>query len=100
MAEIDSAYKKAFPQIAGLSPGEQVILPVRVKAGARHDSVSIERDEQGQACIRVAVTPSPEKGKANIAVCKLLAKELGVPKSAVQIVKGGTSPQKLICVTF
>lgn len=40
------------------------------------------------------VTAPPEGGKANAAVCKLLARELGVPKSAVTVVRGQSARHK------
>lgn len=47
-----------------------------------------------ELCVRV--TAAPEDGKANAAVCEVLAKSLGVPKSAVKVVRGGTSRHKSV----
>jgi len=44
--------------------------------------------------LSVRVTAAPEDGKANAAVCRLLAKALRLPKSAVSIVRGDTSRHK------
>ena len=66
------------------------ILPVRAQAGARRNGVLGARD----GMLRVAVTAAPEKGKANQAIAELLGKSLGVPKSAIQLVAGDTSPRK------
>ncbi len=46
--------------------------------------------------LSVRVTAPPEDGKANAAVCKLLAKALGVPKSAVSVTRGETSRHKTV----
>ncbi len=46
--------------------------------------------------LRVKVTAPPEDGKANSAVCKLLGKRLGVPKSAVRVVRGETARHKQV----
>ncbi len=46
--------------------------------------------------LSVRVTAPPEDGKANAAVCKVLAKALGVPKSAVVVTRGETSRHKTI----
>ena len=46
--------------------------------------------------IRVKVTAPPDNGKANKAVCKVLAAALGVPKSSVQVASGQTSRHKRI----
>jgi len=42
------------------------------------------------------VTAAPEKGKANAAVIEVLAEALGLPKSALRIVSGETSPLKTV----
>ena len=44
--------------------------------------------------LSVRVTAPPEDGKATAAVCKLLAKALGVPKSAVRVTRGEISRHK------
>jgi uncharacterized protein len=46
--------------------------------------------------LRVRVTSPPEKGKANSAVLALLAEILDIPVNSISIVKGATSPRKLV----
>jgi hypothetical protein len=72
-----------------------VIVPVRAAAGARRNAILGAR----QGMLRIAVTAAPEKGKANRAIIALLSETLGVPKSAIELVCGETSPQKrfLVC---
>jgi uncharacterized protein len=41
--------------------------------------------------VKVWVTASPTDGQANLAVCELLAKKLGLAKSRVSIVRGDES---------
>lgn len=48
-------------------------------------------DAAGQMVLKLRVRAVPEKGKANKATELLLAKTLGVPKSAVRVVTGETS---------
>lgn len=48
--------------------------------------------------LRVRVNAVPDKGKANAAVAALLAKALGVPKSAVSVVSGETARMKTLDV--
>jgi uncharacterized protein (TIGR00251 family) len=67
-----------------------VILPVRAQAGARRNGILGVRD----GMLRVAVTAAPEKGKANRAIVTVLSDALGVPKSAIQLTDGETSPRK------
>lgn len=44
----------------------------------------------------VRVTAPPEDGKANAAVRKLLAGALGVPKTAVRVIRGDTARHKML----
>jgi uncharacterized protein (TIGR00251 family) len=46
--------------------------------------------------LKVQVTAAPERGKANDAVVELLASTLGVPRRAVRISAGATSPLKTV----
>ena len=71
-----------------------VRIRVRVVPGASRDAV---RDCAGGA-LRVAVSAAPEKGKANKAVEALLAKMLGLKKSAVAIIAGDTSRDKRVWI--
>ena len=50
----------------------------------------------GREELEVRVSAAPTDGEANAAVIKLLAKELGVPKTSVEIVSGETSRHKRI----
>ena len=45
---------------------------------------------------KVKVTAVPEKGKANVAVIKLLADYFGVPKSSISIIGGKSTKTKII----
>jgi uncharacterized protein len=67
-----------------------VILPVRAQPGARRNEF---RGEQ-EGMLKVSVTQSPEKGKANKALVELLSKKLGLKKSQIELISGETSHQK------
>lgn len=56
----------------------------------------VGRDENGQVFLRARVRAAPEKGEANAALEKLLAKALGVAKSNVQVARGTTARLKTI----
>lgn len=49
--------------------------------------------------IKVSVTAPPVDGEANAAVIELFAKQLGVPKSAVEVIAGASSRRKRLRVT-
>lgn len=67
-------------------------LPLRVQASAHRDEVVAIRD--GVLVIRV--TAPAIEGRANEALRRLLAKRLGVPRSAITIVRGHHSRDKVI----
>jgi uncharacterized protein (TIGR00251 family) len=48
--------------------------------------------------LKVKVQTVPEDGKANKALCRFLAKSLGIPKSAVQIHSGNKSRNKVFAI--
>ena len=67
-----------------------LILPVRAQPGARRNEIRGVQD----GALKVCVTASPEKGKANKALVELLAKSLGLKKSQIELISGQTSHQK------
>jgi len=69
-------------------------LSVRLQPRARRDEVVGERG--GAVVIRV--TAPPVDGKANVALCRLVAKAAGVPPSRVRVVRGHRSRDKLVRV--
>lgn len=71
-------------------------LKVKVTPKAKSQRIKKEIAADGTELYRVYVTEAPEDGKANKAVIALIAKELGVPKSAVIIQKGLHSREKII----
>ncbi len=48
--------------------------------------------------LKVAVSAQPEKGKANKAVIKVLAKALGVSPGSISIIRGQTNSQKVVAI--
>lgn len=71
-------------------------LHIRVSAQAAANMIKIEALPNGNKLIKVYVTAAAEDGKANKAVLKLLAKELGLPISALTITRGLASRDKII----
>ncbi len=49
--------------------------------------------------LKVRIAAPPEKGKANEALCALLAEHYGVAKSAVRVVSGHTATIKRVEIT-
>lgn len=71
-------------------------LAVRVTPKARGGERIVVEDTPEGPRARVWVSAPPEDGKANAAVCRLVAKALGLPKSAVSVARGDTSREKLL----
>jgi uncharacterized protein len=81
---------KAGPELR--ESGGAVLFSVRVKPRASKDQILGLRE----GMLEVAVSAPPEDGKANAAVCALLAKALGVGKTLVSVVAGHRSRVKRI----
>jgi uncharacterized protein YggU (UPF0235/DUF167 family) len=75
-----------------------LVLAVKAAPKASRDAIlGVMATPDGHA-LKVAVTAAPDKNKANVAVAALVAKALGVPKSAVQVIAGATDRRKLLHV--
>ena len=61
---------------------------------AQRDEIAGERD--GRLLVRV--TAAPVEGAANVALCRLLAKRLGVARGRVSVMRGGSSRNKVVRV--
>ncbi len=70
------------------------VLPVHAQPGARRNELRGEL----HGMLKVCVTQSPEKGKANKAIIALLCKRLSLRKSQIELVAGETSRQKRFLV--
>jgi uncharacterized protein len=67
-------------------------VPVRLQPRASRNEIVGERE--GRLVVRV--TAPPVDGKANAALCKLLARHYGVAPSKVSVVRGESSRDKLV----
>lgn len=66
------------------------VMAVKVVPGASRDKIV---GVLGQ-CLKIATSTAPEKGKANTAVGKILAKALDIQAQEVALVSGPTNPRK------
>ncbi|MFN3558521.1 MAG: DUF167 domain-containing protein [Brevundimonas sp.] len=74
-------------------------LPIRLTPGASSDRIDgWDLDLDGRPILKVRVRARPVEGEANAALLKLMAKTLGVPKSAVSLERGGQSRVKRIAI--
>ena len=67
-------------------------ISVKVKTGAKIEKV----EEDGKGGLSVFVKARPEKGKANSAVERAVAKHFGVSPSRIKISSGLTSKNKVL----
>ena len=74
------------------SNGSGVFLSCHVQPGAKRTAVS---GVYGTA-LKIALAAPPVDGKANKELCVFLAKKLGLAKSAVTLVSGQTSRDKVV----
>lgn len=70
-------------------------IPVKVSPGAKRSRLM---GWMADGTLKLAVTAPPEGGRANAAVCELLAEHLGLSPSQVRIHSGATNPRKVIAV--
>lgn len=52
----------------------------------------------GDGTLKIRVAAAPEKGRANAELCDYLARQLGVPRSAVRVETGQTSSRKRLSI--
>jgi uncharacterized protein (TIGR00251 family) len=69
-------------------------LRVRLTPRADRDAVTAVRD----GVVQVRVSAPPVDGRANEALCRLLAKRLGVPPSHVAVIRGQGAREKVVRV--
>lgn len=72
----------------------EVWLGVRVQPKASRNRLSVEPDGR----VRATVTAPPAEGAANAALCALIADELDLAKSAVRVVRGEKSREKVVAI--
>lgn len=75
--------------------GTSTRLSLRVAPGARRTEV-VGRHGDGW---KVRVAAPPEGGRANDAVCRLLAEALELPRRAVTVVSGRSGREKVVDVS-
>jgi uncharacterized protein YggU (UPF0235/DUF167 family) len=75
-------------------PDGMAYLQVRVTPGARETAIGEWRD----GVLQVKVREPADKGRANDAAIRVLAKALGVPASSMTFKRGAASRAKLLAI--
>ncbi|MBX3321605.1 MAG: DUF167 domain-containing protein [Phycisphaeraceae bacterium] len=76
------------------SSPQGVVVRVKAVPGARADAITGLLGDR----LKVRVAAPPEDGRANAAIIALLARALGIRRSALEIAHGQTSPEKTILI--
>ena len=84
-----------MPSLYDIRADGTVVLRLHVQPGASADEVV---GVHGDA-LKVKVRAAADRGRANEAVCRLVAGLLGVAPSAVEVVAGRTNRTKRVAVT-
>ena len=72
-------------------------LPIRLTPGASADRIDgWDVDPEGRPALKVRVRARPVEGEANAALILLLAKALGLSRSAGSLARGGQSRLKMV----
>lgn len=75
---------------------EPLRITVRVKAGSKRDRVNGRWDGPLGEALVVAVRAPATEGKANKAVCAVLADVLGVRAGDITVIRGSRSRDKIV----
>lgn len=70
-----------------------MLLEVRVQPRAATEGVSVRGGR-----LHVRVKAPPIEGRANAAVCSVVAKALGLPKRSVHLRRGASSRDKVVSI--
>lgn len=79
-------------EVRGVDGDRAALLPVRAQPGARRSGVA----GVWNGHLKLAVPVPPEGGRANAAILALVAELFGLRPSAVELVRGHSSRQKLV----
>lgn len=74
--------------------GGRLLVPIRVTPRAARAALTLEAGE-----LRARLPAPPVEGAANAALVALLAERLGIPKRAIELVRGATARRKLVAIS-
>ncbi len=72
-------------------------MALRLQPGASRNQIDAPaRLDDGKVVLRARVSAPPEKGKANEALAKLLAKAWKLPKTSIELIAGHSDRRKTL----
>jgi uncharacterized protein YggU (UPF0235/DUF167 family) len=76
-----------------------ITLTVRLTPKGGRDAIDgVEQLADGRSVLKARVRAAPTEGEANDALCRMMAKALGVPKSDVTLAAGATARIKRLAI--
>ncbi len=75
--------------------GEDVLIWVKAVPGASRDEIAGVVGDR----LKIRISAPPQGGKANKAICKLLASSLGLKAKQISIDRGETSAAKIVRIS-
>jgi uncharacterized protein (TIGR00251 family) len=84
------------PRLCERKPDGSVLIRVKAVPGASRDQIAGVLGDR----LKVRIAAPPEGGKANKAICGLIAKELAVKPAQVEIASGASSAEKMVRVVM
>lgn len=84
----------ALPSFVAIDPADagSCLLHIKAVPGAKRDEIAGRLGDR----LKVRVSAPPEDGKANKAICVVIAKTLGLRAAAVMVVRGQSNPEKTV----
>jgi len=74
------------------APDEPILIRIKAVPGASRDAIAGLLGDR----LKVRISAPPEDGKANKAICSLLANALGLKRAQVTLHSGHTNPEKTV----
>jgi len=73
------------------------IFVIKVMTNSSSNKLSNAKiNDDNTIALKAYLTASPEKGKANASLIKMLSKTLGIRKANIEILRGHTSDKKIL----
>jgi uncharacterized protein (TIGR00251 family) len=86
---------RSDPPVWARRDGADWLLDLNVQSGAKTTAVVVEHGGR----LKLKIAAPPVDNKANMHLLAWLAAQLGVPKSAVRLMRGESSRQKTVAVS-
>lgn len=76
-----------------------IALTVRLTPKGGRDAIDgIETLADGRSVLKARVRAAPSEGEANVALCRLMAKAMGIPPRDVSLIAGATGRIKRLTI--